>query len=118
MGVEACPKCQYVKNHCRCKILSGDFKITEENLPGLMASVALLFPEAIRIAARSLEDLATPPEKAPISTAHTYGAFRGSYVAVYRKPPSEQEVFDAGMRAGREVSWLESHYKNLLNKRH
>lgn len=41
------------------------------------------------------------------TTPHTLGAFRGSFYLTNQRPPTEQEVFDAGMRAGRDIKWPE-----------
>jgi hypothetical protein len=36
---------------------------------------------------------------------HTYGGFRGSFYVMNNRKPTEQEIFDAGMRAGRDIQW-------------
>lgn len=41
---------------------------------------------------------------------HTYGGFRGSFYVMNGRLPTDQEIFDAGMRAGRDVQWLKKHY--------
>jgi hypothetical protein len=46
--------------------------------------------------------------EAPATTAsvpHTYAAFRSRYYVEHKKMPSDQEVFDAGMRSGRDLQW-------------
>lgn len=51
--------------------------------------------------------LACAQPELPISTPHTHGAFRSTYWAEHNRWPTGQEVFDAGMRAGRDLKWPE-----------
>lgn len=36
---------------------------------------------------------------------HTYGGFRGNFVLLNKRAPTPQEIFDAGMRGGRDIVW-------------
>lgn len=36
---------------------------------------------------------------------HTYGGFRAVFMIAHNRPPTEQEIFDAGMRGGRDINW-------------
>jgi hypothetical protein len=36
---------------------------------------------------------------------HTFGAFNTSFYVEHRRVPTGQEIFDAGMRAGRDLQW-------------
>lgn len=39
---------------------------------------------------------------------HTYGGFRATFFVMYGRAPTEQEIFDAGMRGGRDINWPNS----------
>lgn len=43
------------------------------------------------------------------SICHTYGGFRGGFYVMNERAPTEQEIFDAGMRSGRDIQWAEKH---------
>lgn len=51
-----------------------------------------------------------PDPEDSLVVPHTYGGFRGSFYVMNNRAPTEQEIFDAGMRAGRDVQWLKKHY--------
>lgn len=36
---------------------------------------------------------------------NTYGGFRSVFYVEHKRYPTEQEIFDAGMRAGRALQW-------------
>lgn len=40
-----------------------------------------------------------------INTPHTLAGFKASFFVEHRRQPTEQEIFDAGMRAGRDLKW-------------
>jgi hypothetical protein len=40
------------------------------------------------------------PENPLILVPNTLGGFRGAFYVTYRRAPTEQEVFDAGVRSG------------------
>lgn len=42
-----------------------------------------------------------------MSTPHTLAGFKGSFFVATKRHPTEQEIFDAGMRAGRDLKWPE-----------
>lgn len=48
-----------------------------------------------------------PPEPPPVPAPmvfvnHTYGGFRGAFYVLHKRMPTEQEIFDAGVRSGLE----------------
>lgn len=38
-------------------------------------------------------------------TCHTLGGFKGGFFIKHGRPPTEQEIFNAGMRSGRDIIW-------------
>lgn len=38
-------------------------------------------------------------------TCHTLGGFKGGFFVKNGRPPTEQEIFNAGMRSGRDIIW-------------
>jgi hypothetical protein len=40
---------------------------------------------------------------------HTYGGFRSVFYVEHKRAPTEQEIFDAGMRGGRDIQWPDRH---------
>lgn len=44
-----------------------------------------------------------------MSIPHSLAAFKSSFFVATRRHPTEQEIFDAGMRAGRDVKWSTPH---------
>lgn len=60
-----------------------------------------------RIPCPECTDRAPAPgqEAAPLTVPRTYGGFRGWFYVMNLRAPTEQEIFDAGMRAGRDIQW-------------
>ncbi len=54
------------------------------------------------------EDRTTLPPKPPASryVNHTYAGFLGGFYVLHRRVPTEQEIFDAGVRSGMERECL------------
>ena len=44
-------------------------------------------------------------------TCHTLGGFKAAFFVEHGRKPTEQEIFNAGMRGGRDIIWP----KNLIN---
>lgn len=50
-----------------------------------------------------------PSTEDSATVCHTYGGFRGGFYVMNERAPTEQEIFDAGMRSGRDIQWAEKH---------
>lgn len=44
-------------------------------------------------------------ERSTALIPHTYGGFRAVFFVANGRAPTEQEIFDAGMRGGRDINW-------------
>lgn len=50
------------------------------------------------------------------SACHTLGAFKAVFYNENGRPPTEQEIFNAGMRGGRDINWPKDLVKNPEDK--
>lgn len=49
-------------------------------------------------------------------TCHTLGGFKGGFFVKHGRPPTEQEIFNAGMRSGRDIIWPKHMVNNPTNQ--
>lgn len=49
-------------------------------------------------------------------TCHTLGGFKGGFFVQHGRAPTEQEIFNAGMRSGRDIIWPKHMVNNPDNQ--